>query len=150
MLLIPLSYEGGVPDRGIEPRAYDLSDRCSTGELDGHDEETAHSPLSNSSPHLYQHATPRGYDPPAFRVTGGRSSTELRGHAKSEVARPRLDQGVRTSTSLLSIRRGSNPRSSPWQGDAVPLGHECSYRQNHTTVAELVTGIEPASFILQG
>lgn len=140
MLLIPLSYEGGVPDRGIEPRAYDLSDRCSTGELDGHDEETAHSPLSNSSPHLYQHATPRGYDPPAFRVTGGRSSTELRGHAAVFVwvCQPE------------SIRRGSNPRSSPWQGDAVPLGHECSYRQNHTTVAELVTGIEPASFILQG
>ena len=30
---------------------------------------------------------------------------------------------LRVSAIFLSARRGSNPRPSPWQGDAIPLSH---------------------------
>ena len=39
-----------------------------------------------------------------------------------------------------STRRDSNPRPSPWQGDALPLSHSCTYEN-----IKRVMGIEPTS-----
>ena len=38
---------------------------------------------------------------------------------------PNIKNKKRTSKEVLSARRDSNPRPSPWQGDALPLSHSC-------------------------
>lgn len=78
--------------------------------------------VGNSITHR-EHATLRGNDPPTSAVTGRRSSAELQGHTTEILQDLVRSSRSQRSVNALSIRRGSNPRSSPWQGDAVPLGY---------------------------
>jgi hypothetical protein len=97
----PLTCENPVGDTGIEPVTSSVSGKRSPAEL-----------IARSV--LHERVVPRG---------GNGIRTRVNGFAgRCLASRPSHQEGsqVRKPEPLPSGRRDSNPRPSPWQGDALP------------------------------